>query len=207
MDDDALMVHIAKAVGGDADALQVLLIQHHEALRAKVVAGMGSAVDRHVDADDVLQDAYAKAFRAVTECSFENPRAFHAWLDGVVMNTLRDQHRFLRRKKRDIRRDAHRATRTSESYEQLFERMVATDTTPSRKVAKTEAAAAVVSSLARLTDEQRRVVQLRFLEGWDVAEVARYLDKSEAAVHMLCHRGLTALHEVMLSVSRFFSTP
>ena len=121
------------------------------------------------------------------------------------MNTLRDEHRFLRRRKRDIGREIHGSAQASESYEQFFARLSASDSTPIRKLARAEASATVISSLARLTEDQRNVVELRFLKGWSVAEVAEQLNKSEAVVHMLCHRALKALREVMLSMSRFLS--
>lgn len=205
MDDQTRMLHVAKAVAGDADALQRLLIEYHESLCAKVRARIGAPLGRHVDPDDIVQEAYARAFRAVTECNFESPAAFHAWLEGIALNVLRDQHRFHSRKKRDLRRNARDPGRMSESYERLVDQVAATDTTPSRKIAKVEAAAAVLSSLARLSEDQRSVVELRFLKGWPVAEVAEHLNKSEAAVHMLCHRGLKALRDLLLSMSRFVS--
>jgi RNA polymerase sigma-70 factor (ECF subfamily) len=206
MDDRTRMAHIAKAVGGDSEAMQLLLIEHHDALHAKVRAHLGPSMKRHLDPDDVIQEAYARAFRAVTECSFENAVAFYAWLEGITMNTLRDEHRFLRRRKRDIGREVHGSAQAPESYEQFLARLSASDSTPSRKVAKAEAAAAVISSLARLTDDQRHVVQMRFLDGLSVAETAAALDKTEAAIHMLCHRALKALREVMHSMSRFLSS-
>jgi RNA polymerase sigma-70 factor (ECF subfamily) len=205
MDQHVWMRHVTQAVAGDADALQRLLIEYHESLCAKVRARLGAPMGRHVDPDDIVQEAYARAFRAIPGCSFESARAFQAWLEEITLNVLRDRHRFHGRMKRDLRRDARELSRMSESYEKLVERVAATDSTPSRKIAKAEASAAVLSSLARLTEDQRGVVELRFLKGWAVADVAEYLGKSEAAVHMLCHRGLKSLREVLLSMSRFLS--
>lgn len=205
MDDVARWACVVEAVAGDADALQRLIIDHHDALLARIRNHVSAAIKSQLDPEDVAQEAYAKAFQAVVACHFDNVAAFWGWLESLAMNTLRDQHRYLRRKKRDAQRNIQAHDRVSESYEQLFDRMTATDSTPSRKVARAEAAATVVSSLARLTEEQRDVIRLRFLQGWSVAEVARHLGKSEAAIHMLCHRGLKALREIMLSISRFFS--
>ena len=89
----------------------------------------------------------------------------------------------------------------------LLERRAATagESTPSRQIAKDEAIAAVMSCLARLRDDQRTVVQLRFLEGRSVADVAEHLGKTEPAIHMLCHRGLTALRESMVSITHYLS--
>ena len=138
--------------------------------------------------------------------AFDTAPASYAWLENLAMNALRDQHRFLRRKKRDVLRDVHTLARPSESYDQLLDCIAATDSTPSRKLARVEASATVISSLARLTEDQRDVVRLRFLEGWAVAEVAAQLGKTEAAIHMLCHRGLKSLRATMLSMSRFLSS-
>ena len=94
----------------------------------------------------------------------------------------------------------HGSSDAATSYPQLIERLTRSQSTPSRHLARAEAIAAVMSSLARLTDEQRDVVRLRFLESRSVAEVAAKLGKSEAAIHMACHRGLKALRELMESV-------
>jgi RNA polymerase sigma-70 factor (ECF subfamily) len=72
-------------------------------------------------------------------------------------------------------------------------------------MAQDEAIAALLSSLARLTDDQREVIRLRFLEGRPVAEIAGRLDKTEAAIHMLSHRGLKALEELMGSITQYLS--
>jgi RNA polymerase sigma-70 factor (ECF subfamily) len=205
MDERTRMAHIVEAVQGDRDAMQLLLIDRHETLCALVRSRVPPVLRRYVDPDDVVQEAYVRAFSGVTSCQFDNAAAFHGWLEGVAVNALRDQERYLRRRKRDVRRNVDGHARPSESYDRLFERITACDSTPSRKLARVEAAAAVLSSLARLTGDQREVVRLRFLEGWPVAEVADHLGKTEAAVHMLCHRALTNLRETLQSKSRFLS--
>jgi len=206
MDDATRMVHVQKAVTGEADALQVLLIDRHESVLGLVRDRFGAAMRRQLDPEDIAQEVYAKAFQGITGCRFENLAAFRGWLESLTLNVLRDQHRFLRRKKRDIRREVQGPGNLSESCEQLFDRVAITDSTPSRKVGRAEAAATVLSSLARLTDDQRNVVELRFLRGQTVGEVAAHLNKSEAAIHMLCHRGLKSLREIMLSMSQFLSS-
>ncbi len=56
----------------------------------------------------------------------------------------------------------------------------------------------VRAALMRLTPEQREVVVLRFLEGWENAEVAALLDKPVGAVKALQHRALDALRRQVL---------
>lgn len=206
MEDGNVLAEIARAASGDAEALQLLLVRRHAVLLARVAAGLPSSVARHIDADDILQEAYARAFRAITSCTFDSPAAFHAWLDQIVSNVLCDQRRFLHRKKRDINRDRYATIQPSDSRTQFFDRLRARDSTPSRVFAHVEASAAVTSSLARLTEEQREVVCLRFLEGWSVPEVASRMNRSEAAIHALCYRALKSLREVLGTLSRHLPT-
>ncbi len=50
----------------------------------------------------------------------------------------------------------------------------------------------------RLTPEQREVVVLKFLEGWENAEVAALLGKPVGAVKALQHRALEALRRQVI---------
>lgn len=51
----------------------------------------------------------------------------------------------------------------------------------------------VRSALLSLTPEQQQVITLRFIEGWENAEVARVLQKPVGAVKALQHRALEML--------------
>ena len=52
-------------------------------------------------------------------------------------------------------------------------------------------------ALARLTDEQRAVVQLRFLNGLSLAQTAAWMGRSEEAVKKLQARGLVNLRRLL----------
>jgi RNA polymerase sigma-70 factor (ECF subfamily) len=52
-------------------------------------------------------------------------------------------------------------------------------------------------ALIMLTPDQRQVVVLRFIEGWELEEVAATLGKPHGAVKSLQHRGLTALKKML----------
>ena len=205
MDERERAVQVELAAEGDVDALQRLVVHYHAPLRGMLEAHMEPAVRRHLDPDDVLQDTYVAAFKRVAGCTFDGPGAFYRWLETIAVNQLKDHQRALKRQKRDVGRQLTGLPRTSTTYPDLVHRLASPDGTPSRQMAKHEAAAAVMSCLARLTDDQRRVVKMRFLEGRPVAEVAAALGKSEPAVHMLCHRGLKQLRKLMVSISRYLT--
>jgi len=55
----------------------------------------------------------------------------------------------------------------------------------------------VREALARLTPDQRQVLTLVYLEGWDKGEVAAALGKPIGAVKALQHRGINALRRIL----------
>ncbi len=193
------------AVAGDRDALQRLIVEYHDLLHFAVEAKMDAATRRRIDPDDVLQDAYASVFKTISKGRFDGAGAFYKWLETIALNGLRNRRRDLKTQKRDVAREIHGSTEATTSYPDLIHRIAASDTSPSRHVARNEATAAVLSSLARLSDDQRDVIRLRFLESRPVAEVASRLGKTEAAVHGLCRRGIRALRESLVSISRFLT--
>ena len=55
----------------------------------------------------------------------------------------------------------------------------------------------LLDAMPHLTEDQRQVILLKFIEGFDNREVAAVLDKSEGAVRVLQHRALTALRRAL----------
>ncbi len=205
MEEAERSILIESAVGGDSDALQRLIVDYHDMLGAAIERAMDASLRHRLDADDVLQEAYVAAFKSIAGCAFDGPAGFYKWLEKIALNRLNDEERGVRRRKRDVHRERRDPAGARTSYPDLVGRLASPDSTPSRRLARGEAVAAVLSSLARLSDDQRETVRLRFLEGQSVADVAAHLGKSEAAVHMLCHRGLKALRGLMVTISRYLT--
>ncbi len=59
----------------------------------------------------------------------------------------------------------------------------------------------VRAALMRLTPEQREVVVLKYLEGWENADIASLLRKPVGAIKALQHRALDALRRQVLPVT------
>ncbi len=53
------------------------------------------------------------------------------------------------------------------------------------------------AALVRLTGEQRQVIALRFLEGWENEEVAAALNKPLGAIRALQHRAIENLRKIL----------
>jgi RNA polymerase sigma-70 factor (ECF subfamily) len=54
-------------------------------------------------------------------------------------------------------------------------------------------------ALRLLTPEQQKVLALRFIEGWELEEIAACLQKPLGAVKALQHRGVAALRKMLLA--------
>lgn len=206
MDEVERTVQVGLASQGDQDALQRLIVEYHDVLRAVVARAMDERLRGRLEPDDVLQDAYVAACKALSKVYFNSPAAFYKWLETIALHELKNCYRALRAQKRDVAREVGASPKALTSYWDILDRVTGTDSTPSRRVARGEATAAVLSSLARLSDDQRDVIRLRFLEGKHVSEVAIHLGKTEAAVNGLCRRGLRALRASLTSISRFLSS-
>ena len=69
--------------------------------------------------------------------------------------------------------------------------------TPSQTVDDNLQQARMRAALRQLTADQRQVIVLRFLEGWENQEVASLLNKPIGAVKALQHRALAALRKIL----------
>ncbi|MBN1886816.1 MAG: sigma-70 family RNA polymerase sigma factor [Thermoflexales bacterium] len=68
---------------------------------------------------------------------------------------------------------------------------------PSQAVAQHMERERVRAALAHLTPEQRQVIVLKFLEGWENERIARTLGKPVGAVKALQHRAIASLRRVL----------
>ena len=79
MSDDRELVERLKA--GDLKAFELLVRLHHRAVYNVVYQLMGD----HAAADDVVQDAFMKALRAID--SFRGDSSFKSWVVRIALNT------------------------------------------------------------------------------------------------------------------------
>lgn len=68
--------------------------------------------------------------------------------------------------------------------------------TPERQAATNLLQQQVREALQQLTPDQRQVILLKYLEGWDNAEVAAAIQKPVGAVKALQHRAIRALKRI-----------
>ena len=75
--------------------------------------------------------------------------------------------------------------------------LAADQTSPSERAVRGEELLRLAQALARLPEDQRRVVELHYLKGLPVAEVAEQIGRTRPAAVGLLFRGLKRLRELL----------
>jgi RNA polymerase sigma-70 factor (ECF subfamily) len=196
-DDSPTLTLIRGASQGDAQSLQRLLVLYHPRLRARLLRQMDPSMKAKIEPEDILQQVYLEAYRAIGQFDYRGKDSFLRWLFTILDRKLIDEHRALHAERRDVRRELKPAANPGEngSYLDLLQRLTADTGTPSRVIRHREALGALSACLANLPEHYREVIRMRFLQGLPVSDVARKLRRTSGSIHMICHRALSALRE------------
>jgi len=171
LDDERL---VAAARRGDERAFVELTSPHRSALHAHCYRLLGSLHD----ADDALQEALLRAWRAIG--GFEPRAPVRAWLYRIATNVC------LRMLKQRARRDAACIDAHLQPYP---EPVAPAASEPTVTVESEEAIGlAFVAAMQLLPPKQRVVLVLRDVLDWSAREVAQFLDDSVAAVNSALQR-------------------
>lgn len=165
---------VDQACRGDRAAFTQLLRDHDESMRALAYRMMGSASAM----DDVLQDAYVKAFRSIT--SFRGDSLFSTWLYSIVYRTCLDAIR-----KRERRRETGLQLVTDQA------------STAARAEDRIVEISALESALASLSADQRAVLLLVDANGLSYDEAAVILDVNSGTVASRLSRARAAIRTTL----------
>lgn len=132
-------------------------------------------------AEDITSEVFIRALEGLGSFEYRGV-PFSAWLYRIARDRVVDYYRKSSRRKATVSLD--------EGPEVVSEGA-------DRAVLRGLEVRELQSALEELTEEQRLVVILRFLEGKSLAEVAAQLGKNEGSIKALQHRALAALGRVL----------
>jgi RNA polymerase sigma factor (sigma-70 family) len=153
-----------------------VLVDRHTAAAHRTAAMLGAAPD----IDDVVQEAFVKAYRRLGSYRGEAP--FRAWLLAIVANETRNLHRSRRR------RDAATAREAVLAGPSCADRAE-----PGQATLAAEDRQALLAAVRTLGEADRRVITYRYLLDLSEAETARLLDWPQGTVKSRAARALTRL--------------
>lgn len=137
------------------------------------------------DGEEVVQDAFLRAFRAIFYRMAPGRVAalqLSPWLYRITRNVARNHQRARRR----------RAWRIPFSLDQQPGRLRGYDAAPEPEVAED---GTLLAELGRMPARYGEPLALRFLEGLSNRDIARVMDLPEATVRTRLHRGLALLRQ------------
>jgi RNA polymerase sigma factor (sigma-70 family) len=169
---------LARVRGGDRDAYAEL-VQRHAPVAIRTAALLGAGPD----AEDVVQEAFVKAYGALA--TFRSGAPFRPWLLRIVANETRNLHRGAGR----------RTARERRSWALAEPLLLVQGDDPATAALTRERQEALVRGLAGLSPAHRQVVTCRYLLDLDEAETAAVLGWPRGTVKSRLSRALAKLRE------------
>ena len=149
-----------------------------------------------IESSDVVQQTLLEAHEQRDKLP-QNADELCAWLRTGLANNIRDQQKHLRRQKRDIRREQSLEAALAASSQRLAEQAATLQPSPSQQAMRAEDLVQLASALWHLAETQREAIVLHHLQGWTISQTAQRLDKTDAAIAGLLHRGLRQLRALL----------
>ncbi len=132
------------------------------------------------DAEDLCEQVFLKAWEAIgryTWCGYP----FSSWLYKLAHNLVVDYYR--------TRRETLPISDVISTADEPID--------PENALHRTLEAAGLNDAISHLTSEQQQVISLKFIEGYENAEIARMMNKRESAIRALQYRALRSLQSIL----------
>lgn len=136
-------------------------------------------------AQTLTQDTFTRAWSA--RANFRGDCAISTWLMRIALNLVRDHTRT------DRFRFWKRVSETAIDVSDVSEHIPRHESSPEAALIAREQVALVWNSVARLSDRQRNIFMLRFVEELELAEIAEITSMPISTVKTHLYRALAAL--------------
>jgi RNA polymerase sigma-70 factor (ECF subfamily) len=176
--DQQLVVRVQK---GDKRAFDLLVRKYQH----RVLKLVGRFVNNSAEAEDVAQEAFLKAYRALP--AFRGDSAFYTWLYRIAINTAKNTLVSNRRRPVDFDLDLQ----DPEQHDRQA-RLKDADT-PEGVLLTEEIRGVVEQALEQLPEDLRTAIVLRELEGLSYEEIAEAMDCPVGTVRSRIFRAREAI--------------
>jgi RNA polymerase sigma-70 factor, ECF subfamily len=170
------------AKGGCQDSLGTLLETYRPWLQRLAGKAIDSWLRPRLAASDVVQGSLLRATQSFEQFQGTTVAEFKSWLHTLFANYLVDRQREVLAQKRNLGPE-----------QQATDSDVANELSPSRIAASREDAARMLEAISELDDEQRSIVQLRYLDALSFEEIGEQLGLSR---HVVSRRWVEALEAI-----------
>lgn len=179
--DDSDQQLVERVQAGDKAAFDLLVRKYQH----RVLKLVGRFVSDAAEAEDVAQEAFLKAYRALA--SFRGDSAFYTWLYRIAINTAKNALVSNRRRPVDFDLDLQ----DPEQYDR-HARLKESDT-PEGVLLTEEIRNVVERAMEQLPEDLRTAIILRELEGMSYEEIAEAMDCPVGTVRSRIFRAREAI--------------
>jgi len=178
--DQALVLRVQK---GDKAAFDLLVIKYQH----KIVHLVNRYVKDPSEAQDVAQDAFIKAYRALAE--FRGESAFYTWLYRIAINTAKNYLLSRSRRHYDYEVDVQDAEQVGDA-QQLKD-----IETPEELLMNEQVVNVIREAIESLPEEMRIAITLREFEGMSYEDIAETMGCPIGTVRSRIFRAREAIDE------------
>jgi RNA polymerase sigma factor (sigma-70 family) len=168
-DDDQQLV--ARTQEGDASAFDQLVVKYTPRLYGLVY----NMTSNHEDTNDLLQDIFAKAYRAIR--GFRGKSSFYTWIHSIAVNMTLN---FLKKRGRRFQLSLDDVDASIQNDKEFLQSTATSS--PVREADLSELQRRLNEAMMKLSDEHRAVVTMFHIQGMTHAENSKNLRVSEGTV-------------------------
>ena len=173
---------VARVKGGETALYEILMRRYNQRLYRAARA----ILKDEAEAEDVMQDAYVRAFQNLGQ--FEGRAPFATWLLRIAVNEALGRLRMRRRSQPFAEADENG---------EISMNISETAADPEQNATRAELGHLLEEAVLRLPEAYRAVVVLRDVEELSTAETAEALDLSEENVKVRLHRGHAMVRDML----------
>ena len=176
---------VRRAQRNERGAFDLLVLKYQH----KVVKLVARLLRDPAEAEDVAQEAFIKAYRALG--SFRGDSAFYTWLYRIAVNTARNTIASRQRRPLD-----YEAELSESEQNNVTARLQHTDT-PEATVLSEEIRVTVNQAIEQLPEDLRTAIVLREIEGLSYEEIAAAMDCPVGTVRSRIFRAREAIDRAL----------
>jgi len=179
---------VQRVQAGDKNAFDVLIMKYQQRI-INVITGF---VHDPVEAQDVAQEAFIKAYRAIP--NFRGDSAFYTWLYRIAINTSKNHLTARARRPPTSDVDAADATNVYDAPElKEFE-------TPESNLVSDELEQAIHQAIDELQEDTATAIKLREFEGMSYEEISEAMECPIGTVRSRIFRAREAIEQRIQTV-------
>jgi RNA polymerase sigma-70 factor (ECF subfamily) len=175
MVNDRQLIKLAQE--GDRSAIAALYSENQPRVYRYIAYRVGDAAV----ADDLTAEVFVSMVKNIRQFEYRG-RPLLAWLYTIAGNMVKMHYR----------------RQQIVEFEPLRDEMIDHNTNPAEITQSRLTQDRLMAAMPHLTEGQRQVILLKFIEGFGNAEIAAMMDKTEGAIRILQHRALLALRRVLV---------